>query len=348
MALPKLEKDISYISKLADLPNDVSGGALSAAELKARFDAAGVDIKEFINETFIPWLEGINGASSLGIAAIEGIDASTVQAALEVLKNEINNAAAGAIPDRSIDSIKLKEQAVTSTELADGAVNTEKLSDSSVTADKIADGAIDESKLAKGAVSAEQIADDSVTSAKLGPSAVTSGKIAAAAVGTEKIADSAVTTGKIADEAVTANKIADGAVGADKIANGAVTRVNLANDALYSPDRVKANSSNITLEDMGYTLRPAFNTSITLNLTQANSSAMPIGTEVAVIRWGGGEIDVKVYFDGVRFAITGESSFSKSKSARITEPYGMLALRKMATDNTNGDAWLVTGNVEVV
>ena len=52
MAFPRFEADLNIIKKLDDKPNTVGG--LSAAELKDRFDEAGVLLKEFINEQLIP------------------------------------------------------------------------------------------------------------------------------------------------------------------------------------------------------------------------------------------------------------------------------------------------------
>lgn len=45
-------KEMGIISALDDEPNDVGG--LTAAELKAKFDEAGVSIQKYINETLIP------------------------------------------------------------------------------------------------------------------------------------------------------------------------------------------------------------------------------------------------------------------------------------------------------
>jgi hypothetical protein len=55
MGLTKLTKDIDYIQKLSDLPNEIDG--LDSNELKERFDQAGDDIKDFINNTLIAELD---------------------------------------------------------------------------------------------------------------------------------------------------------------------------------------------------------------------------------------------------------------------------------------------------
>ena len=49
MALSKLLTDVNNIQALSDRPNEIDG--LTSAELKAKFDKAGADIKTYINET---------------------------------------------------------------------------------------------------------------------------------------------------------------------------------------------------------------------------------------------------------------------------------------------------------
>jgi hypothetical protein len=48
MALTKFLTNVNNISALSDRPNEIDG--LTSAELKARFDKAGGDIKTYINE----------------------------------------------------------------------------------------------------------------------------------------------------------------------------------------------------------------------------------------------------------------------------------------------------------
>lgn len=52
LVIPGLDDDLDIIQKLDDEPNDVGG--LTAAELKAKFDAAGNTIKHYINEELLP------------------------------------------------------------------------------------------------------------------------------------------------------------------------------------------------------------------------------------------------------------------------------------------------------
>lgn len=55
MELDRFLENVNNISELSDLPNTEEG--LTSAELKARFDKAGSDIKYFLNNIHIPQLE---------------------------------------------------------------------------------------------------------------------------------------------------------------------------------------------------------------------------------------------------------------------------------------------------
>lgn len=77
MALPAFETNLNIIQQLDDEPNDVGG--LTAAELKAKFDEAGLTIQTWINETLLPAMI----AANLAFAKTTDIPAETVQAAIE-------------------------------------------------------------------------------------------------------------------------------------------------------------------------------------------------------------------------------------------------------------------------
>ncbi len=55
MALTKLTKNLNHIQGLSDRPNTADG--LTSSKLKEKFDQAGNDIKDFINESLIPELD---------------------------------------------------------------------------------------------------------------------------------------------------------------------------------------------------------------------------------------------------------------------------------------------------
>lgn len=52
MAISLFNTDVENVSQLSDLPNSEDG--LTSAQLKAVFDKAGVDIKDYINGTLVP------------------------------------------------------------------------------------------------------------------------------------------------------------------------------------------------------------------------------------------------------------------------------------------------------
>lgn len=133
------------------------------------------------------------------------------------------------------------------------------------------------------------------------------------------------------------------------IPNGSVTRAKLAADALYSPIVAGVGTRYITSADIGKTLKGTWNEAMTLTITQENSAKIPYGAEFAVLRWGDSEAqECKIIADGTRLHFTSDSVFHKNGTAKISEVFGMIALKKTTSDPTLGDSWLVTGNVEVV
>ena len=212
MALPKLEKDLANISKLDDNPNDVGG--LEPNELKAEFDQAGLDIKEYINQELLPYLEGIQAAASLGIQTISGMsNAKTIQEALEALKLAIDNTATGAIPDASLAGSKLVSEAITEreiaasavhgTHIADDSVPGEKLEDNSIAGEKLEDETLESRHYGKTSIKDEHIADLTITGGKVKDGTLTAKKFAAGSVQTTAIADDTVTRNKLAPNART-------------------------------------------------------------------------------------------------------------------------------------------------
>lgn len=129
--------------------------------------------------------------------------------------------------------------------------------------------------------------------------------------------------------------------------NTSVTRVKLAQDTLYSPMAQKTDNYAITIADIGMTIRPAWNTNISFNLTQENSAALPIGAEIAIFSFGYNN-EVTLSASGLYLLITGASGRGTlNTTVKISESFGMIALKKVSNDSS-GNAWLVTGNVEVV
>lgn len=178
MALPKFEKDILIISKLADEPNDVGG--LTAEELKGKFDEGASLIKDYINEELLPKVESDIEAAAKGVTSGEGISGDILR-------------------DGSIVEDKLAPASVTTTKIATNAVTTPKMADGSVTNTKIKDEAVETTKIAAEAVTREKLAEQAVSTDKIFPGAVT----------TDKLYNGSVTEDKLARNAVSALYIAE-------------------------------------------------------------------------------------------------------------------------------------------
>src|SRR6056297_3227062 len=93
MSFTKFLDDIAYISKLSDKPN--LNDDLTPTQLKDKFDKAGLDLQDYINDTFIAELEavtdGSSGADKIGATGIADLTGTTVQAILESMKSYIDS-----------------------------------------------------------------------------------------------------------------------------------------------------------------------------------------------------------------------------------------------------------------
>ena len=154
-------------------------------------------------------------------------------------------------------------------------------------------------------------------------------------------------TGGIAAGSIKTADLADGSVVASKIGNGEVTRAKLAQDALFSP-RITSGSRNIAASDIGGTIQNNWDEDATYTLTQAISTTFPVGAELAVLRGGSSaSLNVSIVGSGVRFGIPDDTMY-KNSTLKLTKFLDLVAIRKIAPDNTNGDLWAVYGDVEVV
>jgi hypothetical protein len=113
------------------------------------------------------------------------------------------------IPNASVGTLAIVDQAVTGAKIANGTITTGKLADQSITFAKIENNAVGSAKITDLAIITDKLASGSVTNAKLG----------LLSVNTANIADNAVTTVKILDNSVTMAKIADGSVNQAKASN---------------------------------------------------------------------------------------------------------------------------------
>lgn len=199
--IPRVTDELGTVSTLDDRPNDTGG--LTAAELKAKFDADAGALKDYVNDVLIPFLEGTSAAASLGITTIPGFSADNIQTALEQIVQAMQDVTQGSVADGSITLAKLAED-VTAIALGGAAANH------THGADDIASGTLDSSRIP--VLDGTKLGAGSVGTAQLGAAAVTAEKLAALAVLAQHIANGAVTTQKLAEGAVTAEKIADGAI----------------------------------------------------------------------------------------------------------------------------------------
>lgn len=164
MALPKFEKDIGYVSKLDDYPNDVGG--MSSEELKATFDRAGQEIQDYINKLLIPQIESDVEAAAQGVSGGNGIDGATLRDN-SVPDEKIIGMDGAKIKNGSLGTEKHKKGSITRELLSEDArtlqtedfpnkvVPNRALDDYAVSEMKVADSAITERKIASNAVSEE-------------------------------------------------------------------------------------------------------------------------------------------------------------------------------------------------
>lgn len=99
-----------------DTPNATLG--MSGEDLRKEFDKAGTAIKTYINDTLLAELEGTGCAAKLGIAAITGMLADNVQAALE----ELYAAATASLGAGEVKTANIDDGAVTTAKVADSAI----------------------------------------------------------------------------------------------------------------------------------------------------------------------------------------------------------------------------------
>ena len=221
--IPRVTDELGTVSTLDDRPNDTSG--LTAAELKAKFDADSGTLKAYLNDVLIPFLEGMKAAASLGITTIPGFSAGNVQTALEQIVQAMQDVTQGSVTDGSITLAKLAAE-VTAIALGGAAASH------THGAGDINSGVLDAARLP--VLDGTKLGVGSVGTAQLGAAVVTSGKLAALSVLATHIAQYAVTAQKIAPGAVTAEKIAALAITTALLANKAVTAEKLADDIPYT------------------------------------------------------------------------------------------------------------------
>lgn len=132
MAFHTMTADVAHISKLGDQPN--TDNNLTAAELKARFDQAAVELKAFIN-SLVAQLNDRTVSAQLRLSPVAGLESGTVQeaiaelsASLAELSGELARVAALPLAEGAVNESNLVDEIVTERKLANGAVSRAKLS----------------------------------------------------------------------------------------------------------------------------------------------------------------------------------------------------------------------------
>ncbi|WP_243299142.1 hypothetical protein [Bacillus litorisediminis] len=119
MPLQKLLQFTKKVSDLADKPNQT----MSAAEVKAQFDAAPDEVRQYLNQlidALQSTKDGDSGADNIKATAITGLTGGTVQTLLENLK---------ALDDSNKEYLLSQIQGVTLGQIPDGTITDAKLSD---------------------------------------------------------------------------------------------------------------------------------------------------------------------------------------------------------------------------
>jgi len=122
MSFSIMDDDMEIVGKLGDEPNEDDG--LDAAGLKAVFDQAGKLCKAAINK-LIGELGSAAAAASVGFTRSTSVPADNVQDAIENVQQQITGVSQGAVPNNSISTEKLVDDAVTGEKVAASTLRTD-------------------------------------------------------------------------------------------------------------------------------------------------------------------------------------------------------------------------------
>lgn len=160
-------------------------------------------------------------------------------------------------------------------------------------------------------------------------------------------------TGGIATGSIKTADLADGSVTAAKIKDGEIVQSKLSVSARCGLVISATAGKNLENSDAGNTYYAGWTSTGSVKTWTLNaelSAAISNGFAVAFTElWPSDKTRISI--SGVRLLHRGEGTLlGKSQSAvlGLVERCNMIALQKMSTDATNGDVWLITGDVEVV
>ena len=113
----------------------------------------------------------------------------------------------------------------------------------------------------------------------------------------------------------------------------------------FSPIAYANQSRALGKGDGGMTIKNDYNMATAYTLSLADSGGIPVGAEIAIYRnCSNDSKEVTVTFSGgLRFVLMGDNTVYADKRFRVTEVFGLAAMKKMSSDT-----WLICGPVEVM
>lgn len=145
------DKKLEYTKRWtnpADFPTYESREEKVRSDMQLLFDEAA-----FALNALIDYLS----ASVIPFTPTAAIDETNIQAAIVNVQEQISQAIAGTVPDRSLAGVKLALGAVGEDEIADDAVTQDKLADDSVGEDQLINSSVTNDKLALESVGPENL-----------------------------------------------------------------------------------------------------------------------------------------------------------------------------------------------
>lgn len=145
------DKKLEYTKRWtnsADFPTYESREEKVRSDMQLLFDEAASALNALIDYL---------SAEVIPFNPTAAIAETNIQAAIVNVQQQISQATAGTISDRSLEGVKLKLGAVGEDEIADDAVTQDKLADDSVGEDQLIDGSVTHDKLASEAVGPENL-----------------------------------------------------------------------------------------------------------------------------------------------------------------------------------------------
>ena len=151
-----------------------------------------------------------------------------------------------AVPDGTIDTLQLADDAVTNAKIAVDAIQGDVIAAGAITTIKINTDAVTNALIATDAVNQDSIAANSVTATEIVAGTITANELATNAITSDKIQANAVTAAKILANTITASQIATNTITATQIAAGTITADELAADSVTASKITVSTLSAIT------------------------------------------------------------------------------------------------------